>query len=368
MFIAITIRYLSGRRFSEFNKAFLWTITLLALFGIVYPLFLGETDITKPATNGKDFLCFYFLSYLDINRDRILKKNILKPIISLGTLLSFVVIVFVTTGYFPPAYNPVNLESSIFEGIHIFSAMYIFLAITIITCQLTSDISMWKRSLVLITMFTALAFEGHRSVLYSALVTSFFYISLKFTFKRMAATFYFALFTMLLLFAFYGSPLTDEFVFNVLSDVSSNKGSIGSRLNYNYFRIEAFSDRPLLGYGFQHESSKTVKYYFKGEESRFTSALGTVDAGYIDLLVRFGVIGSFVFLFIFGYSLYKKWVSTDKSDIFTHAILIYLFSYFIISLTWSVFTYSHGIIPIALCFYLTSPYKTSGHSKRHPLL
>ena len=66
--------------------------------------------------------------------------------------------------------------------------------------------------------------------------------------------------------------------------------------------------------------------------------LATVDSGYIDMLVRFGVLGTGLLIISFVIYCVNCLFNYHRAYIF-----IFLMSFLAISLTWSVLTYSFGL-------------------------
>jgi O-antigen ligase len=115
----------------------------------------------------------------------------------------------------------------------------------------------------------------------------------------------------------------------------------------------AVRERPWAGYGFVDETSPLGRRFMTAADSRFEQTLGTVDGGYLDLLVRFGILGTSALLLTFG-GLPLRVLRSRDGDAAASGAALFLLSYYPVAVTWSVFSYAHGIAPAILAFFLVS--------------
>jgi O-antigen ligase len=151
-------------------------------------------------------------------------------------------------------------------------------------------------------------------------------------------------------------------------EVLEQTGAIEARRNINSFRWDEIRNRPLLGHGFIDETSDFGESFYLASDSRFRQTLGTIDSGYVDALARFGIVGTIIILiqYIMVVSIPFRMKSYGTVERLMPAV--FLATYFIISMTWSVFTYKHGIIPAAIAIYLiTKPTSTCETSVKEHL-
>ena len=114
--------------------------------------------------------------------------------------------------------------------------------------------------------------------------------------------------------------------------------AIASRITVNEARINHFQDHWLFGLGYLGKESEIGQDIELASVSRFDSTIKVVDAGYFDLLLRFGVLGSVIYLFF----LFKgfKYLDANSKVFLTMAIPV--------GITLSVFTFEFGIIALSL--------------------
>ena len=84
-------------------------------------------------------------------------------------------------------------------------------------------------------------------------------------------------------------------------------------------------------------------------------SLSVIDSGYVDLLTKYGVIITLLYLFLFSKIIivpfHKKNRVKNKNDRMIN-MATYLSQYYIVNLTWSVFTFAHGIVPMSLAIFI----------------
>jgi hypothetical protein len=127
--------------------------------------------------------------------------------------------------------------------------------------------------------------------------------------------------------------------------------ALSTRDRYNQFRWDAIEKEPYLGYGFIHKDASMMKNFETSDTNSFMEKLGVIDSGYVDLLIRFGYIGMFFYLIVFGIYLIK--IFTQKKPlVYSLAMSAFLFQYYFVNYTWSVFSFMHGIIPMSIAFFI----------------
>jgi len=161
----------------------------------------------------------------------------------------------------------------------------------------------------------------------------------------LALTFFITVFSVI-----FFEDLYFEILNTVNGIITGEDGALASRDIYNEFRWQAISMQKELGYGYVHKSSEIMKLFAADDSNRFMESLGVVDSGFVDMLVKYGYIGTVVIIIVF----LKFSITGFKSNFRNPLSLVmsmYLIQYLFINYTWSVFTYSHGIIPCSLAFF-----------------
>ena len=80
---------------------------------------------------------------------------------------------------------------------------------------------------------------------------------------------------------------------------------------------------------------------------RFT----VIDSGYVDLLIKFGYLGTVLIILVFVVYYSQGFFAPYKNPL-SLSMSIFLIFYVFINYTWSVFTFAHGIVPAVIAFHL----------------
>jgi len=123
------------------------------------------------------------------------------------------------------------------------------------------------------------------------------------------------------------------------------QGALESRNYYNEFRWALIAKEFWGGYGFLSRDTRLVSLNASGENSSYMMDLSFIDAGYVDLMGRFGLIGSVLFLLLPLY-----FMATAVWNSRTVPFLLLILSFYAVNITWSVFTFPHGIIVLAFVY------------------
>ena len=115
-----------------------------------------------------------------------------------------------------------------------------------------------------------------------------------------------------------------------------------TRDKYNEFRWAIINENLWLGSGFLYKSSEIVKSLSSGG---YSETFSFIDAGYVDLLGRFGWILMLIFLL---YPLKYLFVSIKNRVLFPFAMFI--FQLFCVNYTWAVFSFPMGIILLSITY------------------
>tara|TARA_B100001287_G_C22642618_1_gene510934 strand:- start:868 stop:1362 length:495 start_codon:yes stop_codon:yes gene_type:complete len=144
-----------------------------------------------------------------------------------------------------------------------------------------------------------------------------------------------------------------SFYLQGINEIEGVDASIASRFIYDALRIDVISYRPLFGYGFIHPSSSIMSQLPIDFSSVYKEALTTVDSGYVDLLVRFGAIGTIFYLFPFAYISLKRIILNKRYNYTQILMAFFVAQYFLVNTTWSVFSFNHGLTPLVLALFFT---------------
>src|SRR5690606_14308344 len=114
----------------------------------------------------------------------------------------------------------------------------------------------------------------------------------------------------------------------------------------------AIKDEPYLGYGFVHKNAAINEKYIDFTSNRFTERFEVIDSGYVDVLIKFGILGLLLILSLWLFIIKKAFSNKSSSRLFARVCGLFIAQYFLINYTWSVFTYSHGLIPGMMAVFI----------------
>lgn len=133
------------------------------------------------------------------------------------------------------------------------------------------------------------------------------------------------------------------------------QSALDSRGYYNEFRWALIAQEFWGGYGFLSRDTRIVSLNALSDRSSYMSGLSFVDAGYVDLMGRFGLIGTLLFLLVPLY--FVRNTSWNRKTLPFVAMVV---SFYFVNITWSVFSFPQGIIVLALAYAYLYMNKKSG--------
>ncbi|GAB1858550.1 hypothetical protein MHTCC0001_33890 [Flavobacteriaceae bacterium MHTCC 0001] len=268
----------------------------------------------------------------------------------IGVYLAFVYVIgAIVPAIMPPFY---------YNGLHVrtFFPTYISLALLFYSIKLKYD----NEKLLRDRMFAAILILGlclarHMSL---AIMTILGFILYKYVYNKNLVLQKYSVLAILMVSFFvtifsviFVQDLYYEVINTIDGIVTGEDGALSSRDIYNEFRWNAIKRKKELGYGFIHKSSDIMRIVGADQTNRFMESLGVVDSGFVDMLVKYGYIGTIIILVVYvGYSI----TGFLRKNINPMSVVmsIFLIQYLFINYTWSVYTFSHGIIPGSVAFFL----------------
>ena len=329
---------------------FIYFILLMLVYGIVKPFLDSNSSLFLSFMASKETWFYFLFLYLVVYQHKIDNKLFLKFIKYLGVYLSFVYIISrISVQFIPPVYYSDNIVRTFFPT-------YISLAIFIYAIKIKFDVVRSMRDrITIIILFLGLFLAAHLSLTIMTFAGFVLYkyvydknLSLnKFTISRFVFIAFFA--SSILLLTVGG--LYDRISSNIEAVISGEDNALQARDIYNEFRWEAIEKRKTMGYGFIHQSSSFMKDIKISGSNRFMERFTVIDSGYVDLLIKFGYLGTSIFIVILLIYYSQGFFSPYKNPM-SLVMSIYLMQYLFINYTWSVFTFAHGIVPGVLAFHL----------------
>jgi hypothetical protein len=331
-------------------------ILVLIFYGILRPILNDYSSVKQAVIASKDAWYYVIFIYLFVYYDNIDINKLMKFVkwVSIYFTINYCLF-FVVPAIIPPAYSHVS-------HVRTFFPTYISLAIFLYLIELKLGAEKPFKIYALISfLFLGLIFATHSALTIMTLFGTVLYLFVyneDLKIKRdiiikLTAIGVFAIALALL----YINGLYQGIIDKANSILYSEDLALQTRDLYNKFRWDAINDEPIFGYGYIHQSSKLMaQFKLVAGDSAFMERFTVVDSGYVDLLIKYGYLGTGIMLFIlcryFMFGFFKKY-----KNHMTLAMSLYLVQYLFINYTWSVYTFSHGIIPGAIAFYFIIMYQ-----------
>ena len=329
---------------------FIYFILLMLVYGIVKPFLDSNSSLFLSFMASKETWFYFIFLYLIVYQHKIDNKKLLNFIKFLGVYLSLVYIISrISVQFVPPIYYSDNIVRTFFPT-------YISLAIFIYAIKIKFDVVRSMRDrVILLILFLGLFFAAHLSL---TIMTFGGFILYKYIYDKKLSLNKFTV-SRFVFIAFFGSSiilftvggLYEKISSNVEAIISGDDNALQARDIYNEFRWEAINKKKQLGYGFIHQSSSFMNEIKISGANRFMERFTVIDSGYVDLLIKFGYVGTTIIIIILLIYYSQGFFGVYKNPL-SLAMSIYLMQYMFINYTWSVFTFAHGIVPGAIAFYL----------------
>ena len=262
-------------------KILLISIVIFFFYGVFYPALNGLSPIVQSLISAKEFSCLFLINYLFVNRKKISYDYLIKILSFFGYYFLVVLFLFVVFHYIPPQY----IKGLDLGRIQYYSPVLLSLFLFI---KMTQANNMSKKlfALILLAVWTiSMYIEGHSAI---TITTS---LGCLIVLYRLPIIIFFKNYKrILLVLSAIGLLLillpTKKYIteFNQIP-------AIKSRLSVNKGRNTYIASRPFFGYGFLYKGD------FKLAKNK-QHTLSEIDSGYIDLLGKFGFIGTIIFLII----------------------------------------------------------------------
>lgn len=343
-----------GRRSLKGARWFLIGITGIFTFGVIYPVINGHSGIVYAITDGQEVTTYALLAYLLVNRSKFGYAYIERVFGVLGVLLSIIIIYGRIAQHPLPAYDLLSKDTPR-QGLRVYHEIYIYFGFILIIAR-----GLWTRFsqtdvVSLLIMFFGLAFQGHRSIFLSAVGTVGLFAIYTGQIRTQIKMYFGAALFGTLGLIFVGFEGFRNLLVSPVQEILNQQGAIEARFRLNAIRWSYFVDRPWFGYGFIDNKSSLGQELVAKANSPHAKLMGTIDAGYIDLLTRFGIVGTVGFLL--SYIPFIKKALSDRSRYILVMTGLYILSLYIVSITWSPFTYEFGIVPISFAIFLITKYR-----------
>lgn len=350
--IASFIKVLLDMGSTSRGWSLLFIVMLFFGYGLIAPIMHGDSGFKAALIDGKDFLSFSLLGYMLAFRNEIHIRTLADRVVLIGVGLSLIVILAVFGGIAITEYPLSRPHLGITAGVRILSPSLMSLGFFFLVHRLKSGALSPGGWLCLGITLVGLVYQEHRAIMLCTLCASFIYYFYRSSFNQL---FIAGILIILLMSSVLAVRLSDDLAYRFFSPVEElieGKGAMLSRSYVNLIRWDLIEERPVAGYGFIDESSPRGKEHLSVTFSRFEQTYGTVDSGYVDLLIRFGYLGAALYLLPWLTVGLLPILSKRAKGTLGESCGFYVLILFPVCITWSMFTYVFGIVPLSLCVFI----------------
>lgn len=343
----------SRGKIEKFIAPMYLVVAILFFLGVLIPLINDFGTIKEAIISAKNFLSFSLLFYIFGRAKSIKLSTIIKFLKLLGCYLAFVMFIYSILTLAPPHY--IESYSSSDQIVRVYFPTYISLCIFIFYVDwINRKLSSGRFIFIFLYLWLAIIMTDFFALTMGTLsCLGFIYIvwqrESKLNFASILKTSFFCFLLLYILFI-TSETIRGNILSTILEILDGSSVSLSSRDVYNEFRWDAINDNPYLGVGFVNQDSSIMEKYSGDTSNDYMRNFGVIDSGYVDLLVRFGYIGTVFYLVIFSWYILK----TFKRSLHPYSLAMsaFLLQYYMVNYTWSVFSYAHGIIPMILALYI----------------
>jgi len=335
------------------SQKILFLFFIIFCHGVIYPWVNGYSNLMLSIISGKHLYFYFMLFYLHKKKNLLNKRKLEQLLKLIGFYLSGILVLYSISSISPPFYEQKIDQNFISnEMLEVYSLTYISLSVFIyLNNHFKRRITNSRLLLILTILLIGLFLGGHTSIF----VTTIFGIFMSFLIIKFPSllsrknVLLLAPLCITIFFLLYSN--LNEIIYS-LTNNDNFSGAINSRAIYNVFRVDAINDNPLFGYGFIHSNAALMSAINIDVLNIYESELNVIDAGYIDLFIKFGYVGGILYLSLLIYYI-RKLGSNNLISFHSRVVFIlFMFQYFIVSITWSVLTYSFGITPLVISLFL----------------
>lgn len=340
---------------------FIFLILAMLVYGVFKPIFDGNSTLFQSLMASKEIWFYFLFFYLVVHRKKINNHFLIIFIKYTGVYLS---LIYIAGTFASIIISPYYFEDEI---VRVYYPTYISLALLFFAVDIKSyKLKKIKHVLPILLLLGGLVKAGYISLTIMSIIGFIVYVYVfdqKLQLKTRSIIVLSVLSVLIIFLIFLIKEETYKLIESGIYDIiSGNNPSLSSRAYYNEFRWEMIDKQKEFGYGFIHQSSEVMSMMNTNEASRYMQRLSVIDSGYVDMLTKFGFIGTAIILLVYLKYIVNGFMRINKNPL-NLAMAIYLTQYFFVNYTWSVFTYAFGIIPGVVGLYLLLGYKPN-KSKR----
>lgn len=337
-------------------------ISLFFIFGLLFPVINEHSALKHAFIDGKDFLFYGLLAYLLAYTDHIDRDQLNDTILYICVGLAAALLMAVAFGIQVPGYSLAKAHIGVGSGVRIISPVILLLGLFICSYRIKTQQNTGTSIAIGGIILAAAAIQEHRSIFLVSITAVPAYMLYTARFRSIIKVLTVICLSIVLLFLTLGENKLYTMTIKPIYELLSSEGAMEGRDTANRIRWDMIDEHPMLGHGFIDEKSTLGRELYSVSKNRFDQSLGTVDSGYVDILVRFGAIGMSLFALMWLMVVIPSLLKREQS--LALAGSFFLTACFAVNITLSVFTYATGIPMICIATYwILSPisYKKQRH-------
>lgn len=305
------------------------------IYGLIRPVILGYQGLMLSVKASKSFLTYAFAAYMIVCCKKINFKKLFSFLLFLSLYYSvlYIIAVIIPIGNILLGFEKTGYIQCLYDSFIYFSICYV--------CSVYFEGGVKKRIFYIGILIIGIFLGGYFSMFGCSIVVVVYSIYLKATarYSINARRFIGIILLFLLLCIVFAM-----FKFGYFNEiVSTQTAAIDSRGKNNLVREYLIAKEIYFGYGFISQNSSYIQGMMQ-DGNQYAQSLSFVDSGYIDLLGKFGIVGTLFFLMIPFIFIKKMKLREDNM------FVVLLISFYAINATWAVLCYPMGVIIIGIIF------------------
>ena len=326
-----SIKYRNNLK-DKVSKYLIVALLIFYVYGLAKPIIDGYQNIIMSIISSKAYTFYFLAIYLVTTKDLIDFKKIFNFIFYTSIYYSILYVLNkVNISIRPPEYIKGDGIQCQYDSFLTFSLLYLHSPI----CNIKN------KNIYTVSLLVGIYIGDYFSLLASSIILLPFMYILNKNWKRKTNIIIILACTIIPLIIFSHFFLESQ----TYKDITEKQSlALDSRDIQNEFRWLLIEKEYNWGYGFIHQDSHYISLY-TNPNNQYMQSLSFIDSGYTDLMGKFGLFGTIIFLFI---PIYLTWKGLKNiKNIFCSVLIIQMFA---VNITWSVFTFQMGIILLAIAY------------------
>ena len=311
-------------------KAVIILLSMFYLYGLIKPIIDGHQVWMLSVKASKSMTAYFFLFYVIAFYKQMEWEKIFRFLTIIAVYYAFLYIInWIGLPIRPPFYIKQDFIQCFFDSFMLLAICY----------QLTKENPFALNNLwIWVVLLGGIYVGGY----FSLLVVALFILGVIFLSQSVKHPLVWMMLAFSVVLLFVIGIICEEALWHIWKE---HQAALDSRSYYNEFRWQLIAKEFLGGYGYLSRDTRLVSLNSMADSSSYMTDLSFVDAGYVDLLGRFGLIGTILLLLVPGYFLWKTTWNRQ-----TLPFILMVISFYAVNVTWSVFSYPQGIIVLALVY------------------